>query len=71
MSATEPLEQKYFFTNGKFALPKSFYVSDKGLVFLYNPYEIKAYAEGVTELVIPFSELSGIAKPQTILTPTQ
>jgi hypothetical protein len=71
ISATEPLDQKYFFTNGKFSLPKTFYVSDKGLVFLYNPYEIKSYAEGTTELVIPFSELSGIAKPQTILTPTE
>jgi len=71
INATEPLDKKYFFTNGKFSLPKSFYVSDKGLVFLYNPYEIKSYAEGTTELVIPFSELSGIAKPQTILTPTE
>lgn len=71
ISATEPLDRRYFFTNGKFSLPKSYYVSDKGLVFLYNPYEIKSYAEGTTELVIPFSELSGIAKPQTILTPNE
>ncbi|GAB1462374.1 DUF3298 and DUF4163 domain-containing protein [Pedobacter sp.] len=71
ISATESLEKRYFFTNGKFSLPKNFYVSNKGLVFLYNPYEIKPYADGTTELVIPFSELSGIAKPQTILTPNQ
>lgn len=71
ISATEPLDKQYFFTNGKFSLPNNFYVSNKGLVFLYNPYEIKPYASGTTELVIPFSELSGIAKPQTILTPTE
>ena len=71
ISATESLEKKYFFTNGRFSLPKAFYVSDKGLVFLYNPYEIKSYAEGITELVIPFAELTTIAKPQTILTSTE
>jgi len=71
ISATEPLQKHYFFTNGKFSLPKTFYVSDKGLVFFYNSYEIKSYAEGTTELVVPFSALSDIAKPQTILTPTE
>lgn len=71
ISATESLEKRYFFTNGRFSLPKSFYVSDKGLVFLYNPYEIKSYAEGTTELIVPISALTNIAKPQTILNPTE
>lgn len=69
ISATEPLEKRYFFTNGKFSLPQSFYVGKEGLVFLYNPYEIKSYAEGTTKLVIPFESLKNIAKPNTILTP--
>ncbi|RZL47171.1 MAG: DUF3298/DUF4163 domain-containing protein [Pedobacter sp.] len=68
LTATEPLSDKYFFENGKFALAQSFYVGDKGLVFLYNPYEIKAYAYGTTELIIPFVDLKNIAKPNTILT---
>ena len=68
LSATEPLEERYFFDKGKFALAQSFYVNDKGLVFLYNPYEIKAYAEGYTELIVPFSALKAIAKSNTILT---
>lgn len=70
LTATEPLTDKYFFENGKFALAQSFYVGDKGLVFLYNPYEIKAYAYGTTELIIPFADLRGIGKPNTILTTT-
>ncbi|MBC7617065.1 MAG: DUF3298 domain-containing protein [Pedobacter sp.] len=70
ISPIEPLEGKYFFDRGKFALAQSFHVSDKGLVFLYNPYEIKAYAEGYTELTVPFSALIEIAKPNTILTTT-
>ncbi|TKC02676.1 DUF3298 and DUF4163 domain-containing protein [Pedobacter cryotolerans] len=67
LTPTEPLADKYFFDQGKFALAQSFYVNDKGLVFLYNPYEIKAYAYGTTELIIPFNQLQGIAKPNTIL----
>jgi len=70
ISATEPLKDRYFFTDGKFSLPAAFYVSNKGLTFLYNQYEIKPYASGITELTIPFAKLTDIAKPQTILTPT-
>jgi hypothetical protein len=68
LSPIEPLEGKYFFDKGKFHLPASFYVGDKGLVFLYNPYEIKAYVYGTTELTIPFANLANIAKANTILT---
>jgi len=70
LTPTEPLSGKYFFHDDKFDLPENFYVNDKGLVFLYNPYEIKPYSEGITKLVIPFSALKGIAKPNTILTET-
>lgn len=66
LSATEPLIEKYFFENGKFILPLNFYVGKNGLVFLYNAYEIKPYAAGTTELVIPFDQLKGILKPQYI-----
>ncbi|SFH46888.1 DUF3298 and DUF4163 domain-containing protein [Pedobacter insulae] len=68
LSPTQSLEERYFFDKGIFALAQNFHVSDKGLVFLYNPYEIKAYAEGYTELVIPFEALKDLAKPHTILT---
>ncbi|MBB2144547.1 DUF3298 domain-containing protein [Pedobacter sp. LMG 31464] len=70
LTATESLSGKYFFRDDKFHLPENFYVSNKGLVFLYNPYEIKPYSEGTTELIVPFSALKGIAKPNTILTET-
>lgn len=70
LGPTESLEGKYFFSDGKFSLPENFYISKKGLVFFYNPYEIKAYAYGITELTIPFADLKDIAKPNTILTAT-
>lgn len=66
LSPTASLEN-YFFADGKFSLPDRFYVSDKGLVFLYVPYEIKPYAAGVTTLVIPFAELTTISRPHSIL----
>ena len=68
LTQNESLEDKYFFDKGKFSLAQSFHVNDKGLVFLYNPYEIKPYAAGYTELVIPFAAIKNIAKPNTILT---
>ena len=68
LTPTQPLEGKYFFADGKFVLPDNFYVNEKGLVFVYNQYEIKAYVYGTTEITIPFSLLKGIAKPNTILT---
>jgi hypothetical protein len=63
------LDKDYFFTNGRFSLPDNFYVSKNGLVFLYNTYEIKPYAQGTTELIVPLDQLKTIAKPNTILTP--
>ncbi len=68
LTPTETLTDNYFFDKGKFALAQNFHVTDAGLVFLYNPYEIKPYSEGYTELIVPFSALKKIAKPNTILT---
>lgn len=67
LSTTASLENGYFFENGKFYLPENFYISNKGLVFLYNPYDIKPYVDGTTELIIPFADLKKVAKPNTIL----
>ena len=40
----------------------NFTLTPKGLKFLYNVYEIKAYAFGVTELEIPYEDLKEILK---------
>lgn len=57
-----PLTDGYFFEDGKFRLNDNFALTDTGLKFLYNPYEIKPYAAGETSLDVPFSELEGILK---------
>ena len=38
-------------------LNNNFYFDDKQITFVYNQYEITAYAAGVVEITIPFSEL--------------
>ena len=67
LSPTQSLKDLYFFENDVFKLNDNFTVTEEGLLFLYNPYEIKAYAFGITKLLIPFSEIQEIAKPQSLL----
>jgi len=61
------LSEGYFFAEGKFALAQTFTLTKEGLKFLYNPYEIKAYAAGTTELIVPYSAIKDILKPTPIL----
>lgn len=70
LTPTASLKDGYFFENDTFKLNKNFTITSEGLKFLYNPYEIKAYAFGTTELVIPFSALKEIAKPNSLLNPS-
>jgi hypothetical protein len=34
---------------------------------LYNPYEIKPYVAGTTKLVIPYTEIKDLIKPNSII----
>lgn len=62
LSATESIEP-YFSENNKFELCDNFLIKNEGLLFLYNIYEIKSYAEGTTELFIPYSRIKDIINP--------
>jgi hypothetical protein len=61
------LSEGYFFADGVFSLAETFTVTKDGIKFLYNPYEIKAYAAGTTELTVPFSKIKDIMKESSIL----
>jgi hypothetical protein len=37
------------------ALNDNFYLTDKGIGFLYNPYEVASYAQGQINVFVPFS----------------
>ncbi|MCX2479642.1 DUF3298 domain-containing protein [Pedobacter sp. MC2016-15] len=61
------LSEGYFFDQGVFTLPETFTLTKEGIKFLYNPYEIKAYAAGTTELLVPFSKINDIMKESSVL----
>lgn len=51
------VDMQDFFFGEDFQLPESIGFNDEGVIILYNTYEIAAYAHGITEFVIPFSEV--------------
>jgi len=61
------LSDGYFFKDGIFSLAETFTLTKEGIKFLYNPYEIKSYAAGTTELIVPFSKIKDIMKQSSIL----
>lgn len=45
------------------ALTKNFYLTGKGIGFIYNPYEVAPYVAGQINLYIPFSKIANIIQP--------
>ena len=61
LKATDSMK-KAGWIDDKFILSKNFCLTYKGMLFYYNPYEIKPYAEGHTEIFLTNKELSSIIK---------
>lgn len=55
-------ENGYFFDKQKFILNDNFTLTEKGIKFLFNVYEIKPYAAGLTQLEIPYEKLKEVLK---------
>jgi len=68
LSDTSSLAVNYFFKDDKFALNDNFLVTPVGLRFFYNQYEIKPYAAGTTELIIPYAKIKSLLRPNTVIT---
>lgn len=47
----------------RLALTKNFYLTGKGIGFIYNPYEVAPYVVGQIDLYIPFSKIANIIQP--------
>ncbi|UNY99466.1 DUF3298 and DUF4163 domain-containing protein [Zhouia spongiae] len=47
----------FMFDNDVFRLPQNIGYTHEGIVLIYNPYDIAAYAEGMITIQIPFEEL--------------
>jgi len=53
----------FWFEGGQFQLPDNFALTRQGLLFYYNPYEIAAYNQGPTRLVLPYEQIRPLLKP--------
>jgi hypothetical protein len=69
LKPTDALSEVLF--ENKIAPNNNFYVTAKGIGFVYSPYEIAAYALGEINLFIPFKNLQSGLQPafQKLLTP--
>ncbi|WDF79973.1 RsiV family protein [Mucilaginibacter sp. AW1-7] len=67
LSDTASLARDYFFKDNRFALNDNFSVTPIGLKFIYNQYEIKPYAAGITELFIPYSQIKTLLRPNSVV----
>lgn len=56
----------YFLRDGQFFLPGTFGIGREGLLFLYNPYEIAAYAVGPIQLTVPYTELKELLREDVL-----
>lgn len=67
LSDTTSLANNYFFKNDKFGLANEYAINPSGILFFYNEYEIKPYAAGTTELLIPYNQIKSLLRPHTVV----
>ena len=63
MKPYQPLTYDAWFED-RFKLPENYAVTDYGLYFLYNQYEIKPYAEGRTDFFLPYAAIRSLIDPK-------
>ena len=69
IGADESLKDKLDWFDNKFILAEAIGFGKDGLHLSYNPYEIKPYAAGGTNIVVPYALLTPIMKPNGYLAP--
>ena len=60
-------EAGYWFPGNRFQLNDNFALTENGIIFYYNPYEIAPYALGATELLLPFNEIQKFLRDKTLI----
>ncbi len=55
-------DKSYFIDFDSFKLNDNFYITETGIQFTYNTYEIAAYAAGLFEVELPYNEIEYLLK---------
>lgn len=63
----DSLLMKGFFTIEDIVPNNNFWLSDTGIHYSYNQYEIAPYSMGVIDVVVPYSELTDIILPDGVI----
>ena len=58
----------FWFKDNKFLLNRNFLVSNSGLRFFFNDYEIAPHSLGPTEIFISFEQIKDLINPESLLT---
>jgi hypothetical protein len=62
IKANTPFENTEFSFGGPFYLPDNFKITAKEIRFIYNPYEVSNWANGVVEFSIPIAQIKPYLK---------
>lgn len=65
LKPNEPMTEVLF--ENKLPANDNFYFTNKGLGFIYQPYEVAAYAFGIVNVFIPYNEVRQYLNPQFAL----
>jgi competence protein ComGC len=60
VKSPEELEKHGFLDIGDIKPNDNFYLNEKGITYVYNPYEIAAYFVGISEVFIPYEDINFI-----------
>ncbi|SDB90034.1 RsiV family protein [Acinetobacter boissieri] len=63
-SANESWLKEHGIEAGKLEPTDNFYYSQDGIVFVYPLYELASYAEGMTELILPYTDAKAVINSQ-------
>ncbi len=67
VESPEELEQIGYFDVSQIGQYKNFFLTEDGLVYTFNEYEIAAYAVGTIEIKLTFKDLEGFVSPESPL----
>lgn len=65
VKSPEKLEEIGFFDVSSIKPGDNFFLNEKGITFVYNPYEIAAYYLGILEVFIPYGDITAILASQS------